>query len=309
MKQKISLLSAFIFSLVFIFTACKKDSNSGSNNSNVDVQTHSDDQSLVSDGVDAITDDGDAALESSIDYSGRHQESETLFCDASVTLNLESNPRTITITYDGSNCRGTYTRKGVVVLSIPQSVKWQDSGAVVNVSYQNLKITRTSDNKSIVLNGEQVFTNTTGGLLSQLAQEKNITHRIESTDLSITFDNGAVRSWQIDEQRAFTYDNGIVAAVSGLHTEGNDTHIAQWGTNRFGISFATSTVEPLIIRQDCNFRLTGGTLKHTVGNVSATATFGLDAEGIPVSCPEGHYYYKLVYTGPKGNSITLILPY
>jgi hypothetical protein len=101
-----------------------------------------------------------------------------------------------------------------------------------------------------------------------------------------------------------------VVTITGTHTDGNNTGIAEWGTNRFGGAFATSIVEPLVVRQDCNYRLVSGKVKHTTPLVTATATFGLNANGEPTSCPGlGAYYFKVLWTGPNGNSITVIRPY
>jgi len=41
----------------------------------------------------------------------------------------------------------------VIVLSMAQGVRWRDAGAQLNISFQNFKITRLSDNKSITING------------------------------------------------------------------------------------------------------------------------------------------------------------
>lgn len=129
--------------------------------------------------------------------------------------------------------------------------------------------------------------------------------------MSVTFNNNAVRSWQVAKQRVFSIgNNNLVITTTGTHTDGSNTHIAEWGTNRFGGAFATSIQEPLIIRGDCNFRLTSGRVKHTTPLVTATATFGLNANGEPTSCPGlAHYYFKIVWTGPNGNTITVIRPY
>jgi len=128
--------------------------------------------------------------------------------------------------------------------------------------------------------------------------------------MSLTFDNGAQRSWQVAKQRVFTYNNGIVITSSGIHTEGNITNIAEWGINRFGHSFTCATTQPLIVKQDCNFRLVNGQVTHISGGMTATATFGLDENGNPVSCPgNANYYFKLVWTGPNGNSLIRIFPY
>jgi hypothetical protein len=128
--------------------------------------------------------------------------------------------------------------------------------------------------------------------------------------MSVTFDNGSQRTWMVAVQRVFTYNNGVVITSTGTHTDGSNINIAEWGTNRFGHAFSTSILEPLVVRQDCSFRLVSGKVKHTAPAVTATATFGLDASGNPTGCPgTGHYYYKLEWTGPGGNLHTVILPY
>ena len=171
-------------------------------------------------------------------------------------------------------------------------------------------ITRTLDNKSITLNGTQTYTNVTGGLLINLPTLGTITHTITSSNLSITFDNNQQRVWQVARQRSFTYNNGVVITVTGMHTEGNITGVAEWGTNRFGHSFTTAITSSLIFRQDCNFRLTSGEVKHATQLFNATVTFGLDVSGNPTGCPgTAPYYLKAVWTGPLGNTHSVILPY
>jgi hypothetical protein len=296
-----------VFALMIGFAACKKDSSK----SNDEMATHSDDQSQFSTEIDAVANDADISLESSPSFTGRFEGVQGVICDASVSLNTTSNPRTITITYDGTQCPGAFhTRLGVVVISMPQGVQWKNAGAAVTVTFQNLKITRIRDNKSITINGSHVYTNVSGGLLINLATLGTITHSITSSGMSITFDNGSQRSWQVAKQRVFTYNSGAVITTTGTHTDGSNTGIAEWGTNRFGGAFTTSILEPLVVRQDCNFRLTSGKVKHTTPTVTATATFGLNANGEPTSCPGlGTYYFKIVWTGPNGNSITVIRPY
>jgi hypothetical protein len=308
MKQNRLFLYSFAFTLIVSFAACKKD-KTADNSTNTEISTHSDDQAIFSSEVDAISDDADAVLEAGASVSGREMGLDTAVSGGSVTWNLESDPQTATITYSGNNLDGTRSRSGVVTVSIAKGTQWKNEGAAVSLNFQNVKITRLSDKKSISINGTQTYTNVSGGLLKDLSSLQSITHTIASDGLSITFDNGTQRSWKVAKKREFTYSNGVVLAVSGNHTEGNVTNIAEWGINRFGAAFTTATVSPLVIRQDCNFRLTGGTLTHTVGSITATATFGLDAAGNAVSCPAGNFYYKVIYTGPNGNSITFILPY
>jgi hypothetical protein len=126
--------------------------------------------------------------------------------------------------------------------------------------------------------------------------------------MSVTFDDGTQRNWQIAKRRTFTYDNGIVISVTGISALGNG--IAEWGINRFDNSFTSAIIEPLVVKQSCDFRLVSGQIKHTGPVVTTTTTFGLDVNGSPVtSCPSGSFYYKVVWTGANGNSHTHIGAY
>ncbi len=299
-----------LLSLSLLITSCQKDNNANDDTTTEEISTHSEDQSRFSAEQDAIANDANLMIEATAGFANRGEEVQSLICDATVVVDTASNPRTITITYIGTNCIGNRTRTGVVILSMNQGVRWKNAGAVINVTFQNLKITRLSDNKSITINGTQTYTNVTGGLMVNLPTIGTITHTITSSNMSVTFDNNTQRIWQVAKRRVFTYNNGVVITASGMHTDGAITNITEWGSNRFGRSFSTSTMEPMIVRQDCNFRITSGKLKHITPLVTATATFGLDATGNPTSCPGvGNYYFKLNWTGPGGNSYSVILPY
>ncbi|MFL5773123.1 MAG: hypothetical protein ACJ75F_08195 [Flavisolibacter sp.] len=305
MQINVRLMSVITLALFTTFTACKKEPIT---NDSSEMTTHSEDQSIVSNDMDDIANDVNVALETSSSFSGRESKINGV-CNATAVIDSVSNPRTITINYEGANCFGTNSRTGTIILSMPAATRWKDAGAALTVTYQNLKITRLIDNKSITLNGVLTFTNVSGGLMINLPNMTNIIHTITSSNLSIKFADSTVRTWQIARKRTFTYDNGIVVSISGIHTDGNNTQIAEWGTNRFGHPFTTSITQPLIFRQACEFRLTGGQVKHQ-GFGTATATFGLNASGLPTSCPgSGHYYYSLEWTGIGGNTHNVLLPY
>lgn len=309
MKTKILSLLTGVLCLSIAFISCQKDTNNSSDNT-TEVSAHSDDDSRFSSESDGAANDINSVMETTSGFTGRLDGLQTLICDATIVVDTVNNPRTITITFNGTACLPGRTRTGVIVVSMAQGVRWKNPGAQINVSFQNFKITRTRDNKSITINGTQTHTNVSGGLLVNLASLGSITHTITSSNMSVTFDNGSQRNWQVARQRVFTYNNGVVITVTGTHSEGGVTGIAEWGTNRFGNAFTTAITSPLVVRQDCDFRLTTGTVKHTASAFTATATFGLDINGNPTSCPgTGTYYYKVVWTGPGGNTRTIILPY
>lgn len=309
MKARILSIAAAIFSVAFLFTACQKDSSSNPDYSS-ETTTHADDQNQFSSEIDASTTEADLVMETNTGFTGRGEGTQSLICDATIAVDTMSNPRTITITFNGTNCLGNRTRTGVIVISMAQGVRWANPGAQVSYTYQNFKITRVSDNKSITINGTQTYTNVSGGLLINLPILNTITHTITSSNMSVTFDNGSQRTWQVARRRVFTYNNGIVITVTGMHTEGNVTGIAEWGTNRFGNSFTSAIFDPLVFKQDCSFRLGSGKVHHTTTHFDALVTFGLNSSGNPTGCPGANpYYMKIEWTGPAGNTRSALLPY
>jgi hypothetical protein len=312
MKTRFLLLLSVIFSSSLFFTSCQREKDSAAEiDYTTETSAHSEDQSRFSSEIDAVANDANVALEFAPGFAGRMStEGLNIICDADVVIDTLSSPRTITITYNGTNCVGNRTRTGVVVISMESGVRWKNAGAVLNVSFQNFKVTRVSDNKSITINGTQSYTNVSGGLLINLGTLGTITHRITSSNMSVKFDDLSQRTWQVARQRVFSYDNGVNITTTGTHTDGNVTGITEWGTNRFGNAFTTAIAEPLIVRQSCNFRLVSGKVTHRTPLYNAAVTFGLDANGVATTCPgTAAYYMKIVWTGPLGVPHTAILPY
>jgi hypothetical protein len=293
MKARLLSITALLLAVSLIFVSCQKDNDD--DDYSAESSTHADDQNRFSNEVDAAANDIVTTLEGTPGFTGRG----------------EGNPRTITITFNGTNCLGTRTRTGVIVVSMAQGVRWKDAGAQINVSFQNFKITRISDNKSITINGTQTHTNVSGGLIINLASLNTITHRISSANMSVTFDNNQQRNWQVARQRVITYNGGnITINVTGYHTQNGITGIAEWGTNRFGNAFTTAITQPLVFKFDCSFRLGAGQVEHATALFNTVVTFGLDATGNPTGCPGNNpYYMKIVWTGPAGNPHTIIWPY
>lgn len=308
MKSRIPRHLAVLALSVLVFSSCKKESSTADFTS--ESTMHADDQNRFSAELDAAANDANIVLETSSGFSGRGEGTQSLICDASIEVDTLSNPRTITITYNGTNCLGNRTRTGVIVISMAQGVRWKNAGAQLNVTFQNFKITRLIDNKSMTINGTQTYTNVSGGLLINLPVLNSITHTITSGNMSVTFDNNAQRNWQVARQRVFTYNNGVMITVTGLHSQGGITGIAEWGTNRFGNAFTTAITQPLVFKQDCSFRAGSGKLEHVTPFFNANVTFGLDANGNPTGCPGANpYYMKVVWTGPSGNTHSSLHPY
>jgi hypothetical protein len=334
MKAKHVLLATVITASGLI-VACSKNNSAGSSNTSsgtttADVQTESNDVTQVSNEMDATNNDVNNSLNASTTFSGASYNGgatdgrgtvveggggslilDLSICDATVTTDTADGLRQIIITYNGTNCWGNRTRTGVIVISIPVGVRWRDSGAVVTVSIQNLKITRIRDNKTITLNGTYTYTNVTGGLLKDLATLGTITHTVSADSVTIQFADSATRVWSVAKQRVFTYNDGVVITTTGTHSDGANNDVAIWGTNRFGNAFETLITQPMIIQQSCDYRLTSGQTETIRPALTLTITYGLDSNGDPTGCPgNGYYYFKAVWViKSNGKTYTYIAPY
>ncbi len=302
-------ITTLLFSAIFL--SCKKNQSETTSENTTQVTVQTDDQSRLFAESEAVSNDVNTAMESSSpSITGRETNIQSLICDATVATDIVSNPKTITITYNGANCQGNRSRTGVVTISIAAGMRWKNAGAVISVAFKNLKVTRLSDNKSVTINGTHTITNVSGGLLINLPNLQSITHTITSSNMSVTFDDGSQRTWQVARQHVFTYNNGIVISITGIHTEGNNKGIEEWGSTRFGNVFTNYIPQPIVIRQDCSFRVVSGTMKHETALATTTVTFGLDVTGKATSCPgAGNYYLKAEWMGVNGKIITLIYPY
>jgi hypothetical protein len=314
MKKTIKLFMALGVTSAMLFSSCKKTDDINTTDYSTELSAHSDDQSRVSEDVDLLANDGFTLAEDNIAFGGRNGIGGTtanLLCNGVAVLDSAAGVKTLTVTYNGLNCIGNRRLEGVVAYSMPIGTRWRDAGSVLTINIQQLRVTRIRDNRSVVLNGTQTITNVSGGLVRNLSGLGTITHEILSNALSITFDNGNQRNWQVAKRRVFTYNNGIVITTTGIHTDGNINNIAEWGTNRFGNPFITQITQPLVVRQDCNFRLTSGEVAHQRMAANAVVTFGLDAAGNLTGCPAPGtpYYFKVVWTGANGVVRTAILPY
>lgn len=308
--KKLLFALLLVGTTVTVFTACKKDKTAP--DLTATAKTQADDNARVSKELDDMNNDVNNSVSSAHSMSGGRVD-DVLPCDATIAYDTLGVNRTVTITYNGTSCDGLRTRTGVVTVSIPVGSHWIQAGSVITIGVNNLHVTRLSDNKSITINGTITVTNVTGGLVAWLASLGDIKHHIQSSNMTVTFDDGSHSTWNVDKQHEFTYSNGINAAVTGLHTNGGTADIAEWGIARDGSNFQVVIDQPLTLRQDCNFRLTSGkeTVKNTTTNQQLSITFGLDVQGNAASCPGlfSPYYMKIAWNDAQGNPHSVIYPY
>ena len=307
------------FLLTVAFTSCKKTDTSSTAAVTADatqttsVAAQSNDQATVTKQVDAIANDANTSLEASVAFNGKIDNTVGVLgtiCNTTSVYDSVSAVKKITVTYNGATCDGTQLMYGTIIYTMPNAKRWKDTGAIVTITTKNLKIIRVRDSSTITLNGVKTMTNVWGGKLSTLAVGGYIEHAIIDSNMVITFDNGTQRSWQVAKKRVFTRDNnGIIITTTGLHTQDSLSGISEWGINRFGFAFTNAITTPLVVLQSCNYRLVSGTITDSSLNNSIHITYGLNAAGLPTTCPVGNYYYKIGWTNAKGEAKTAIKVY
>jgi|GEM_PF-6073505 hypothetical protein len=311
MKQTTTIALLAILAVSLSFTACKKTTIASDKNTSDSAQIQSNDEAMANKETNDITNDATGVVEGTGgSFAARPDSASPTFaffpCDASITFDTTTTPtRSIIITYNGANCSGTRTRTGSVTISFSDTLHWKNAGDSITITYNNLRITRIADGKTLLINGSVTYTNISGGLLVNLSGPNRITHNIYG-HLNLTFDNTAQSSWTISKQRVFAnIGGGIVINTIGTGTGG----IAEAGINRYGNQFTCAITQPIVIEQACEFRLVGGQTVYTGPNATVTTTFGLNASGNPVvACPIGFFYYEQTWL-INGKTYTFIGPY
>lgn len=221
----------------------------------------------------------------------------------------------IILKFDNSESKdGQRTRTGTIISQLDTTGSkpkyWAAEGAVLKVNFINLKITNIASGKSIVINGEHIVTNVSGGraILALITTgSTKVTHTTTGT-MKVTFDGGAERNWTITRKREFEHLK-ITASSSN-----SDGVTVETGTNRFGSTFVNKISSPIVIeRLTCNSktqnRITSGTFTHEVGNKTNTIQFGYNTLGTLALDNCSKTSAKVTYTKRNNTSGEFILTF
>jgi len=192
------------------------------------------------------------------------------------------------------------------------------AGAVITVNYDNLKIAEVLSGYTYTLNGTHTITNETGGLAWQviaglaptvLTPATTVTHRIQSSNMNITFPNGiSQRNWTVDRTRSWS-SNGSTITVSLSASPQSGGNTTETGTNRFGDQFTNSITSPIMANNSsCElWRPYTGTWTHAVASRSATIKFGTNSTGQQIGtasyCPPIGTSYGFFINYTNGNTM------
>jgi len=292
------------------YTGCKKSDTTPATTSTDDSQTQ---QQSASDQLQAENESNQSIDDANTALNGTSTtRSSSLITNATIDSSMKAMGM-ITITYSGTSADGTRSRSGTISIQIDTTKKWHTAGATVTITFNNYKVTRLSNNKSITFNGTHTITNVNGGTLATIATNTPVVHKIRGND-TITFDDGTQRTWSVARTRTFNLVGAtITVTLSGDTTVGGHTNVAMWGKNRANEDFYVSTTTPLTANvvdnssSPCLFKPIGVRVFYGALR-TLTVTYGVNQSGVAVTsgCPYG---YKLNWINAAGTAKQVIIAY
>lgn len=260
---------------------------------NEDGQASEDNRNIQSQTDDAMS-DADNAMNSYSSLTGKliqlPAQIQTTPCGASIDTNGLSTG-SIKVNYDGVTVCNNRKRSGSIRLTIvnySQGVRWKDSMAVLKVDYINYKVTRASDNKSLMFNGTHYNTNVVGGNLVTLIFTGNpVIRTITGNGMVVTFDDGSVSSWNINRKYTYTRSGSVYTCTGeGIGTYNGISNLENWGTTRDGDNFTSKVETPVVWNTTCGaWAPIQGKLdiKVDAKDFDLKVTFGVDQSGNAVA--------------------------
>ncbi|MBK7850009.1 MAG: hypothetical protein IPJ66_02415 [Bacteroidetes bacterium] len=328
MKTRLIAILTMFVAVVILVAACKKDENAQSNsNNNVQLdskvsQFNSDANNYKSES-DQVDNDINNSL-SSIPAFGRVAQGAAVLSSPLCGVVIDSSQianKILFYNFDGQTpCFSpSRTRSGQIKVQLTSGAHWSDPGSVLTLTYLNFKVTRLSDNKSIMFNGVKTLTNINGNdWIGFLLSTTTLKYQERALNIAVTFDNNLSATWNVARTTEWNYvqatTNPDIPYAHIVFTAQGDTslnglaNIDSWGVNRFGENFTTNYTSPVISNTYCGlWRFNSGELVHRLNNASFTLTLGLDQNGnpTPYACAYG---YKVAWT-INGNSNSVILSY
>jgi hypothetical protein len=292
MKTKSIIYSFSVLALasVLMFTGCKKQKEFKNENG----QSSEDNRTMQSESDAANSDVNDIMASTSLKgkgLSGLNAAGITgSVCGTSIDSSGISNG-SFKINFSGVSCNNR-TRTGairVTLLDFPNK-KWKDAGATIRLEFMNYKITRTSDGKSVTLNGNQLVTNVSGTTWVELlftTHASVVTEIKEDGGVNVTFDDGKTAVYHVNRRVTYAWLNGLrfSCTAEGIGSTDGLSNLENYGTTRDGDSFTSQVTTPIVWNTDCGWWApVQGAVDVKVQNkeFDLKCTFAVDNKGNPV---------------------------
>ncbi|HWY13392.1 MAG TPA: hypothetical protein VN026_18840 [Bacteroidia bacterium] len=296
-NKLIYTLALIVLSGTLAFTGCKKLKEF----KNETGQDSADNRTAVGESDNAIADANNVASNNSSIHGRVGQIDGVLSVCTDYTVDVTKQAQGIlTVNYNGTSCLNR-TRSGSIRLTLQNypAYKWKDVNAVLQVDYINYKVTRTSDGKSVELNGTELVTNVSGNTWFELIfqGQPNLVHTVTGSNLNVTFDGDKTAVYNINRKFTYTWSSPYLSCYGeGTGISNNRTNLENYGTTRNGDNFTSQVTTPFIWTTACGAHApTQGAVDIKVDSKAfdLKCTFGVDANGNGMSVPLGSCAYGM----------------
>ena len=299
--------------LLLMISSCKKDSGNNDNEQlDASTQQFNDDSNRYKSESDQADADINEQLRGMNGF-GTAAPAASLPCGVSIDVSQLSQ-KIVTFTFDGvTRCFiPQRIRAGKIKVQLTSGNLWQDVDAVLTITYDSFKVTRVSDNRSIMFNGVKTLRNINGNdWVAFLSSNFTLKYQERAKDMQVTFDNNLHATWNSARITEWTYtNNGIPQfnfTCNGDTTINGVSYVDSYGTNRFNHDFVTYYISPLHSNTHCGLWMpTSGQLVHWIGR-NFILFLGVDQNGNPVlsGCAYG---FKVTWTANNGSQ-SAVFPY
>ena len=313
-KFMLALCLTVAVGIIITLNSCKKTGTS-----TVDESVSAQDNTALTNGINATSDDAASAAGQVKSFSGKTDGwwNSAVLCGVSVVDSGTAGNRTITITYNGTTSCNGITRSGTVTIVNNSGIPWNTAGSVLNITFNNLAITDVVSGYTYTVNGTHTLTKETDGLEWQVIAEvvTNTTVTRKNTgNMTITFPDGSTRSWTVNRTRSWSSvvsgNKNVITVRVYSEAAGN---VDVTGTNRFGNTFTNVIADTIAANNysaGCYWKPYEGKTIHSVNNRTVTVLYGTDASGNqannPTQCAAGLF---ITYTKANGNTATRFVSY
>ncbi len=324
MKTK-NLVWTLTLGLFVMFTACKKENKDPDNAAKLDtkVSQHNTDANDYKAESDQADNDINNSL-SDIPAFGRVSSTASILSSPLCGVVIDSSQianKILFYNFDGvTPCFSpSRTRSGQIKVQLTSGTHWSDAGSVLTLTYINFKVTRLSNNKSIMFNGVKTLKNINGNdWLGFIASTSTLRYQERALNIAVTFDNNLSATWNSARMTEWSFIQAstnpsipyahIAFSATGDTTLNGQTNTDSWGINRFGDAFVTHYNTAIVSNTYCGlWRFSSGELVHNVNSNDFTLTLGVDQNGNPT--PYACAYGFKVSWNINGNSNSVVLSY
>lgn len=312
MKQlKWMVISGLILGTISL-NACKKDdaastSSTPATETQMQVSTAEDESDVNNETNEVLMDVNVALTKSQFNGTSTGQIHEAIIGG---DVLVDNSTKMATIKYDGRT-RGfcSRIREGKVTIALTSGAKWSDAGAVLTITYEGFKSTKTCGGKfkKFAINGTTTVTNVLGGLACFMTPGDSIVYEINGSN-SIEF-NGKAAAWTVARRLTFTMhaDGSKRVATDGI----GPNNMVVWGKDRHDREFAVTITQTVKRNSLCGYdEPTAGVKVYSKLPKDITVTLGVDKSGEPVVAEDcSAYGFKIVWVNAEGKAIFYVNPY